>query len=92
MIVLNLRGVRESVLVLTPIFILFVVTHLVLIVGGFIAHAGSLPTTLSAAGSGFHASMSSCERLLNAIASSSLSGCVSRTAIASSAKASASAR
>lgn len=58
MIVLNLRGVRESVLVLTPIFALFVITHLVLIVGGFIAHAGSLPTTLSAAGSGFHAGVS----------------------------------
>ncbi|CAG1773005.1 partial Potassium transporter KimA, partial [uncultured bacterium] len=47
MIILNLRGVRESVLVLAPIFVLFVVTHVVLVVGGFFAHARQLPGTLS---------------------------------------------
>ena len=31
LIILNLRGVKESVLVLTPIFILFVLTHIILI-------------------------------------------------------------
>jgi amino acid transporter len=54
MIVLNLRGVRESILVLAPIFVLFVVTHLVLIVGGLVAHAPRLPATLSDASAGFH--------------------------------------
>jgi amino acid transporter len=58
MILLNLRGIRESVLVLTPIFVLFVITHLVLIVGGFIAHADRLPQTLSSAGAGFHDGLS----------------------------------
>lgn len=58
MIVLNLRGVRESVLVLTPIFALFVVTHLVLIVGGFVAHGSQLPQTLSHAGTGFREGLS----------------------------------
>jgi hypothetical protein len=33
LIILNLRGVRESVTVLKPIFLLFLVTHFVLIVG-----------------------------------------------------------
>ncbi len=43
MIVLNLRGVRESVTVLAPIFGLFLVTHVVAIVGGVVGqvpHAG----------------------------------------------------
>ena len=31
LVVLNLRGVRESVLVLTPVFVIFVLTHIVLI-------------------------------------------------------------
>lgn len=38
LILLNLRGVRESVLVLTPIFLLFVVSHLVLIGFGIFPH------------------------------------------------------
>jgi amino acid transporter len=53
LILLNFRGVKESVLVLTPIFLLFVVTHVVLIAGGVIAHAPELPETLTAAGNGF---------------------------------------
>ena len=40
----NLRGVRESILVLTPIFLTFIVTHAALIIGGIIAHAGDLGT------------------------------------------------
>ena len=43
LIVLNLRGVKESVAALTPIFLLFVVTHLVLIIGGIASHAGRVP-------------------------------------------------
>ena len=37
---LNIRGVRESVLALTPIFLIFLVTHALLIGGGIIGHAG----------------------------------------------------
>lgn len=40
---LNLRGVRESVVALTPIFIIFVLTHLILIGYGIIGHAEELP-------------------------------------------------
>ena len=42
---LNLRGVRESVLTLAPIFLLFVATHVVLILGGIVAHAPAFPAT-----------------------------------------------
>jgi len=50
---LNLRGVRESVLALTPVFILFVATHLILIGGGVLAKAPELPATLGHAREGF---------------------------------------
>jgi amino acid transporter len=43
--VLNLRGVRESVKVLAPVFFTFLLTHLVLIAGGFIGHVDKLPDT-----------------------------------------------
>jgi amino acid transporter len=50
---LNIRGVRESVMALLPIFLLFVVSHLFLITGGVIGHLPQLPRTLHAVGSGF---------------------------------------
>ncbi len=40
LVVLNLRGVKESVVALVPIFLLFLVTHALLIVGGIVAHVG----------------------------------------------------
>src|SRR5688572_24337432 len=40
---LNIRGVKESVKVLTPIFFLFLLTHAVVIVGGVGAHATQIP-------------------------------------------------
>jgi amino acid transporter len=38
LVILNLRGVKESVLVLTPIFILFVLTHIILIGTSIFSH------------------------------------------------------
>jgi amino acid transporter len=43
---LNLRGMRESVRALLPIFLGFVITHSVLIVYGVLAHADRLSTLL----------------------------------------------
>ncbi|MEB0134873.1 APC family permease [Actimicrobium sp. CCC2.4] len=43
LIVLNLRGMKEAIKILLPIFLGFVATHLFLIVYGIIAHAGNLP-------------------------------------------------
>jgi amino acid transporter len=42
LVVLNLRGVKESVKMLTPIFIIFVITHIVLIGYGIGSHAADI--------------------------------------------------
>ncbi len=44
---LNLRGIKESVSVLMPIFIAFVLTHLVLIVYGLFVHAGAFGSLIA---------------------------------------------
>jgi amino acid transporter len=43
LVLLNLRGVKESVAVLTPIFLVFLLTHVVLLGGGFIVRGAELP-------------------------------------------------
>lgn len=43
LIFLNLRGLKEAIKILLPIFLGFVVTHFVLIIYGIAAHAGNLP-------------------------------------------------
>ena len=51
--VINIRGVKESILLLLPIFLLFLVTHIVLIGGGIFLHAPQLPATARQVGAGF---------------------------------------
>jgi len=48
LILLNLRGVKESVYVLTPIFLAFIVTHAGLIVYGIARHASYIVPTVTA--------------------------------------------
>jgi amino acid transporter len=43
LMVLNLRGVKESVTILAPIFVVFLVTHAVLILGVLVSHGWELP-------------------------------------------------
>src|SRR5262245_22269391 len=43
MIVLNLRGVKESVTILTPVFLTFLLTHAILILGVVLGRAGEVP-------------------------------------------------
>ncbi|MGA2141122.1 MAG: APC family permease [Brevinematales bacterium] len=43
LIIMNLRGVKESVSILAPIFILFILTHTFLILYGFFVHVSNLP-------------------------------------------------
>src|ERR1700709_1310387 len=43
LIVMNLRGLKEAIQILLPIFLGFVATHLVLIVYGIVVHASHLP-------------------------------------------------
>lgn len=47
LMVMNLRGVKESILVLLPIFLAFLLTHLGVIVVALVSHAGGIGTTLS---------------------------------------------
>jgi hypothetical protein len=53
LIVLNIRGVRESVMVLLPVFLVFLVTHAVAIVAGIFAHAGQVPAVAANVHGGF---------------------------------------
>ncbi|MEO8837706.1 MAG: APC family permease, partial [Herbaspirillum sp.] len=46
LIILNLRGLKEAIKVLLPIFLGFVVTHLILIVYGVFSHASNLPALI----------------------------------------------
>jgi hypothetical protein len=43
LIILNLRGVKESITILLPIFVLFLICHIVLLVGAIGGHAGNIP-------------------------------------------------
>ncbi len=57
LVVLNLRGVKESVTFLAPIFGLFLVTHLVLILGGVGMHLPDVPRVAGEVGHGFRAGL-----------------------------------
>ncbi len=56
--IINIRGVKESILCLLPIFLLFLATHVVLIGGGVILHAPQLPATAREVGTGFQTGFS----------------------------------
>ena len=55
LIALNIRGVKESILTLMPVFILFLVTHAILIVGGVFFHSAELPAVASTVRADFQA-------------------------------------
>lgn len=57
--ILNLRGVKESVTFLLPIFLIFCLTHLVLIVTAILSHLGELPAVFQGTASDFHGGVSS---------------------------------
>lgn len=54
LIIMNLRGVRESVIAVTPIFMLFVLTHILLIGSAFFVHWDQVPTVAASVPAGFH--------------------------------------
>ena len=58
LILLNLRGVRESVTILAPIFGLFLLTHAVLLIGGIGMHAHQIPAVASGVQHGFQSGLS----------------------------------
>ncbi len=55
LIVMNLRGVKESVMPLVPIFLVFVLTHVFVILYGVITHSFNMPEVAAKTSSDFHA-------------------------------------
>jgi len=53
LVVMNLRGVKESVSLLAPVFGLFVVTHIVLVFGGIGSHVAQIPVVAHGVRAGF---------------------------------------
>lgn len=53
LLTMNIRGVRESVMALAPVFFLFVVTHVILILGGIVGHVPEMSATVATVGEGF---------------------------------------
>ena len=49
MVLMNLRGVKESVLSLLPIFIAFIIMHVLLVGYALVSHGSELPTVFHAA-------------------------------------------
>src|SRR5258707_411576 len=54
LMVLNLRGTKESVTALMPIFLLFILTHAILIFGGIVFHFFEAPRVVDEVQNGFH--------------------------------------
>lgn len=57
LVTINLRGVKESVNVLAPIFVIFIVTHAVAILYAIVAHFSRLPQVFHDARVDFHHSI-----------------------------------
>jgi amino acid transporter len=59
LVTMNLRGIKESVTLLAPVFALFVLTHAILIFGGVGSHVGQLPAVAHGVGEGLHSGLAS---------------------------------
>lgn len=57
LVLLNLRGVKESIAWLTPIFLIFILSHVVLIFGGIGLHLGEVGTTAQRVADGFNSDL-----------------------------------
>lgn len=57
LILMNLRGVKESITLLAPVFLLFILTHAAALVGAFWVHAGDLPAAAAQVSHGLKGSL-----------------------------------
>ncbi len=57
MTLMNLRGIKESIQILAPIFLLFLITHATLIFGTFFLHARTLPKITGQVGANLGSSL-----------------------------------
>lgn len=55
LILMNLRGLKESVSLLIPVFLLFIATHVVLMGGGILFHLPEVANVARSAQTGYHA-------------------------------------
>jgi amino acid transporter len=60
LILLNLRGVKESVALLVPIFLVFIVTHAIVVGYGILIHLNTAPTVVA---NSWHESQASLQQL-----------------------------
>jgi amino acid transporter len=58
LIIMNLRGIRESVKPLVPVFLIFIATHAIVIIYGILSNAGNIPTVIHETRSELGASVS----------------------------------
>ncbi|MDD5286895.1 MAG: APC family permease [Desulfuromonadaceae bacterium] len=58
LIILNVRGVKESITVLAPIFMTFIATHLLMLVYGIMSHADKIEPVLASVGGGIRHDLS----------------------------------
>ncbi|MFH0975125.1 MAG: APC family permease [Spirochaetota bacterium] len=58
LIILNIRGVKESIAFLAPIFIIFIITHVVLLGYGIFSHIGEVGSVVEHVGSGLSQDLS----------------------------------
>lgn len=58
LLVMNIRGVKESITVLVPIFLLFLGTHLAALLGTFFLHAREMPAVAAGVASDFRGGLS----------------------------------
>jgi len=59
LIILNIRGVKESITVLAPIFIVFIVTHIVMLMDGIFTHTSQFTPLANDFSTGLHSDLSS---------------------------------
>ncbi len=59
LIILNIRGVKESIMVMTPIFLVFVITHLLMLVDGIFTHTSQFAPLIHNLHAGVHQDMAS---------------------------------
>jgi amino acid transporter len=58
LILMNLRGLKETVSALVPFFMLFLITHVILILGGIGSHLGAFPALYHSTVGGYHEGVS----------------------------------
>ena len=58
LIILNMRGVKESVLILTPIFLIFFLTHVFIILYALATHVSNVPALVTTTTTDIHKSFS----------------------------------